>query len=260
MRGNVEQRECFSFGAIESAGSPAQADSRKLKALLILFRVVPCLRLPRELLTSRLQRASSCLPSARGVAGALGRSGGVPGFVFPDRTRLRHRLAHGFLAGLPRDREPVSDSALAAVWRTVPARGRLGMDSGHHASESAHLRSGGPARPSLPGCADQFSAAHGNGNAGSVFAGHVRTGVADGKPQEYEARRVIAQQYAFFPALNATLNGTSAALLLTGRVLIARGRIAAHRACMIAAVIASALFLGCYLFFHFEVGNIRFLG
>ena len=29
---------------------------------------------------------------------------------------------------------------------------------------------------------------------------------------------------------------------------------------MIAAVIASALFLACYLFFHFEVGNIRFLG
>jgi uncharacterized membrane protein YozB (DUF420 family) len=70
----------------------------------------------------------------------------------------------------------------------------------------------------------------------------------------------IAEQYAFFPALNATLNGTSAVLLLTGRVLIARGRIAAHRTCMIAAVIASALFLGCYLFFHFKVGNILFLG
>jgi uncharacterized membrane protein YozB (DUF420 family) len=71
---------------------------------------------------------------------------------------------------------------------------------------------------------------------------------------------VIPEQYAFFPALNATLNGTSTVLLLTGRALIARGRIAAHRACMIAAVIASALFLGCYLFFHFKVGNILFLG
>jgi uncharacterized membrane protein YozB (DUF420 family) len=70
----------------------------------------------------------------------------------------------------------------------------------------------------------------------------------------------IAEQYAYFPALNATLNGTSAVLLLSGRVLIAKGRIAAHRACMIAAVIASALFLSCYLFFHYEVGNIRFLG
>jgi uncharacterized membrane protein YozB (DUF420 family) len=71
---------------------------------------------------------------------------------------------------------------------------------------------------------------------------------------------VIAEQYAFFPALNAALNGTSAVLLLTGRVLIARRRMAAHRLCMIAAVVASALFLGCYLFFHFKVGNILFLG
>ncbi|HLW84354.1 MAG TPA: DUF420 domain-containing protein [Candidatus Sulfotelmatobacter sp.] len=71
---------------------------------------------------------------------------------------------------------------------------------------------------------------------------------------------MIPAQYAYFPALNATLNGTSAVLLLTGRVLISRGRVAAHRACMIAAVVASALFLGCYLFFHYEVGNVRFLG
>ena len=71
---------------------------------------------------------------------------------------------------------------------------------------------------------------------------------------------MIAEQYAFFPALNATLNGTSAALLLTGRVLIAKRRIVAHRICMIAAVVASALFLACYLFFHFKVGNIIFLG
>src|SRR3954465_15045694 len=71
---------------------------------------------------------------------------------------------------------------------------------------------------------------------------------------------MIAEQYAYFPALNATLNGTSAALLLTGRVLIAKRRMAAHRLCMIAAVVASALFLACYLFFHFKVGNILFLG
>jgi len=71
---------------------------------------------------------------------------------------------------------------------------------------------------------------------------------------------VIAEQYAYFPALNASLNGTSAVLLLTGRVLIAKRRMAAHRVCMIAAVAASALFLICYLFFHWKVGNILFLG
>jgi len=71
---------------------------------------------------------------------------------------------------------------------------------------------------------------------------------------------LIAEQYAFFPALNATLNGTAAVLLFTGRLLIAQKKIAAHRVCMIAAMVASALFLGCYLFFHYEVGNVRFLG
>ena len=71
---------------------------------------------------------------------------------------------------------------------------------------------------------------------------------------------MIAEQYAFFPALNASLNGTSAVLLLTGRILIAKGRLAAHRICMIAAVVASLIFLGCYLYFHAHVGNIRFLG
>ena len=70
---------------------------------------------------------------------------------------------------------------------------------------------------------------------------------------------MIPEQYAFFPALNASLNGTSAVLLLAGRVLIAKGRIAAHRFCMIAAVVASALFLACYLYFHARVGNIVFL-
>jgi uncharacterized membrane protein YozB (DUF420 family) len=70
----------------------------------------------------------------------------------------------------------------------------------------------------------------------------------------------IAEPYAYFPVLNATLNGTSAALLLAGRVFIARGRMTAHRACMIAAVVASSLFLACYIFFHYQVGNILFLG
>jgi len=71
---------------------------------------------------------------------------------------------------------------------------------------------------------------------------------------------MIAEQYAHFPALIASLNGVSAILLAVGRYMIARGRMAAHRACMIAAVVASALFLACYVYFHAHVGNIRFLG
>src|ERR1039458_8902235 len=71
---------------------------------------------------------------------------------------------------------------------------------------------------------------------------------------------MIAEQYAFYPALIASLNGASAILLVVGRSLIMRGKIAAHRACMIAAVVSSALFLACYLYFHYHVGDIRFLG
>lgn len=71
---------------------------------------------------------------------------------------------------------------------------------------------------------------------------------------------MIPEQYAYFPALIASLNGASAVLLFVGRSFIIRGKLAAHRACMIAAVVSSALFLVCYLYFHAHVGDIRFLG
>jgi len=63
-----------------------------------------------------------------------------------------------------------------------------------------------------------------------------------------------------FPALNATLNGTSAVLIATGRLLIRRKRVQLHRACMIAAVITSTVFLGCYLYYHAHVGSVHFPG
>jgi putative membrane protein len=83
--------------------------------------------------------------------------------------------------------------------------------------------------------------------------------MADGKPTYDEACRLIPEQYAFFPAVIASLNGASAVLLFVGRSLILRKKLAAHRACMIAAVASSALFLACYVYFHAHVGDIRFL-
>jgi uncharacterized membrane protein YozB (DUF420 family) len=71
---------------------------------------------------------------------------------------------------------------------------------------------------------------------------------------------MIPAQYAYFPGLIAGLNGISAVLLFIGRSLIMRGKIAAHRACMLTAVASSALFLACYVYFHAHVGDIRFLG
>ena len=56
--------------------------------------------------------------------------------------------------------------------------------------------------------------------------------------------------FSVFPAINATLNGASAVLLLTGRRLIAQRKIQQHRAVMISAVITSSLFLVCYLTYH----------
>jgi uncharacterized membrane protein YozB (DUF420 family) len=56
--------------------------------------------------------------------------------------------------------------------------------------------------------------------------------------------------YSIFPKINATLNGCSAVLLVTGRTLIARGKMAAHRAVMLTAVATSSLFLISYLYYH----------
>src|SRR5215467_1409634 len=66
--------------------------------------------------------------------------------------------------------------------------------------------------------------------------------------------------WSFFPALNATLNGASAVLITTGHALIHRRKISQHRACMIAAVVTSSLFLASYLYYHAHVGSVRFPG
>jgi uncharacterized membrane protein YozB (DUF420 family) len=65
---------------------------------------------------------------------------------------------------------------------------------------------------------------------------------------------------SIFPALNATLNGFSAVLLTTGRFLIRSKKVALHRACMIAALATSTLFLASYLYYHAHVGSVRFPG
>jgi uncharacterized membrane protein YozB (DUF420 family) len=70
----------------------------------------------------------------------------------------------------------------------------------------------------------------------------------------------VPAQYAIFPVINATLNGTSTVLLLIGRWLISRRRIATHRLVMLTAFVTSTLFLACYLYYHFHVGNVRFQG
>ncbi|MBW3660520.1 MAG: DUF420 domain-containing protein [Gemmatimonadetes bacterium] len=60
------------------------------------------------------------------------------------------------------------------------------------------------------------------------------------------------------PVVNACLNGIAAVLLVVGFAFVRRGKIPYHKACMGTAVGVSALFLVSYLFYHSQVGSIRF--
>jgi putative membrane protein len=62
------------------------------------------------------------------------------------------------------------------------------------------------------------------------------------------------------PTVDAALNATSAALLTLGYVFIRRGNVRAHKTCMLSAVGTSALFLACYLTYHYFHGTTRFTG
>lgn len=60
------------------------------------------------------------------------------------------------------------------------------------------------------------------------------------------------------PTLNAILNATTAVLLITGRMQIKRGRVSVHKKIMISALVVSCLFLTSYLFYHYNVGTVRY--
>ena len=62
------------------------------------------------------------------------------------------------------------------------------------------------------------------------------------------------------PTLNAALNATAAVLLFAGWRYIRRGRIDAHRRCMLSAFGASVLFLISYLVYHAAAGSRPFDG
>ena len=62
------------------------------------------------------------------------------------------------------------------------------------------------------------------------------------------------------PAVNATLNGISAVLLMIGYVLIRQRRIQQHRRVMLVAFTVSCLFLVGYVIYHYNVGSRRFPG
>jgi putative membrane protein len=69
---------------------------------------------------------------------------------------------------------------------------------------------------------------------------------------------LAAIDYQIFPPINATLNSISTVLLIIGFLLIKSGRKDAHRRVMIGALVSSALFLACYLVYHYGAGSVKF--
>lgn len=64
----------------------------------------------------------------------------------------------------------------------------------------------------------------------------------------------------FQPTLNASLNLTSAVLLVTGYLFIRRRRVTPHKVCMVSALLVSALFLASYVHYHYHHGSTPFAG
>lgn len=64
--------------------------------------------------------------------------------------------------------------------------------------------------------------------------------------------------YSIFPPINAGLNTLSTILLVTGFLLIKAGKKEAHQKVMVGALISSAVFLACYLVYHYGVGHTEF--
>jgi putative membrane protein len=64
----------------------------------------------------------------------------------------------------------------------------------------------------------------------------------------------------FLPAVNASFNALAAAFLTAGWVAIRRGARRVHQYLMVSAFASSALFLVCYLAYHFVHGDTRYAG
>jgi putative membrane protein len=70
----------------------------------------------------------------------------------------------------------------------------------------------------------------------------------------------MADYISYLPHINACLNSASALLLFTGYTFIRKRNVVVHRACQIAALCISILFLASYLTYHFNHGATRFQG
>lgn len=86
--------------------------------------------------------------------------------------------------------------------------------------------------------------------------GKIR-GYVDGRdPAEVErlgerVKKLVQAKY--LPGINATLNGLAGIMLVLGYLAVRRRWIGVHQYCMRVALAFSAIFLGCYLYYHFLI-------
>jgi uncharacterized membrane protein YozB (DUF420 family) len=64
--------------------------------------------------------------------------------------------------------------------------------------------------------------------------------------------------YRVLADVDATLNALAFVLICAGLVAIKRGRVELHKKLMLSAVVVSALFLACYLTYHFNAESVKF--
>jgi putative membrane protein len=64
----------------------------------------------------------------------------------------------------------------------------------------------------------------------------------------------------FLPAVNASLNATSALLLAVGYYFVRHKQIQKHQFCMVGAFASSAVFLVSYIIYHYTHGDTKFMG
>lgn len=62
------------------------------------------------------------------------------------------------------------------------------------------------------------------------------------------------------PKLYTCFNACALLHIILALILVKKGRIQAHIVCMSVALLFSAAFLGCYLYYHYAAGHVQFAG
>ena len=100
---------------------------------------------------------------------------------------------------------------------------------------------------------DRLVVVDGTGRVRGYFSSNDEESIA-----ELKRLALKLSWYHKLPAVNATLNSISFALLVLGWLFVKRKNVTWHKTCMLSAFGISALFLICYLAYHAEIGSVPF--